>query len=100
MVRIESYHFFYRSGWGLGSLYGEYGIRCNAILAGAFPHLAKESEQHVNDHQFLNKLKNKTLLSRLGEVNDLLGPVLFLASDASSYVTGHGLAVDGGWTIR
>lgn len=43
---------------------------------------------------------NNTPLNRLGEREDLMGPVVFLASDSSAYVTGHILAVDGGWLCR
>ena len=38
------------------------------------------------------------MLNRWGDVNDLIGPCIFLASDASKYVTGQDIYVDGGWT--
>jgi NAD(P)-dependent dehydrogenase (short-subunit alcohol dehydrogenase family) len=84
----------------VASFYGEFGIRCNAILAGAFPHVGIESDSRVDDQEFLDRLRNKAALNRTGVIDDLLGPLLFLASDASKFVTGHGLSVDGGWTIR
>ena len=84
----------------VASFYGEYGVRCNAILAGAFPHVDFESDSTVDDQEFLKRLENKTILGRVGVVNDLIGPLLFLASEASGYVTGQGLSVDGGWTVR
>ena len=84
----------------VASFYGEYGVRCNAILAGAFPHVGIESDSKVEDQDFLDRLANRTVLGRVGKVNDLIGPLLFLASDASDYVTGQGISVDGGWTIQ
>jgi NAD(P)-dependent dehydrogenase (short-subunit alcohol dehydrogenase family) len=84
----------------VASFYGEFGVRCNAILAGAFPHVGIESDSKVDDQEFLDRLAKRTVLGRVGKVEDLLGPLLFLASDASAYVTGHGISVDGGWTIR
>ena len=84
----------------VASFYGEFGIRCNAILAGAFPHVGIESDSKVDDQEFINRLREKAALKRVGVVDDLIGPLLFLASDASGFVTGHGLSVDGGWTIR
>ena len=84
----------------VASFYGEYGVRCNAILAGAFPHVGIESDSKVEDQDFLDRLANRTVLGRVGKVNDLIGTLLFLASDASDYVTGQGISVDGGWTIQ
>ncbi|MBF0103972.1 MAG: SDR family oxidoreductase [Deltaproteobacteria bacterium] len=84
----------------VASFYGEFGIRCNAILAGAFPHVGIESNSKVDDQEFLDRLAGKTILGRVGQVADLIGPLLFLASDASQYITGQGISVDGGWTVR
>ena len=84
----------------VASFYGEVGIRCNAILAGAFPHVGIESDSKVDDQEFVERLSNRASLKRVGTVDDLLGPLIFLASDASSFITGHGLSVDGGWTVR
>lgn len=84
----------------VASFYGKYGIRCNAILAGPFPNVGGDSYNSVKDDAFLKKLADKTVMGRVGKLKDLQGALIFLASDASSYITGHGLVVDGGWTIR
>ena len=47
---------------------------------------------------FIDELARKTALARVGTNEEIVGPTLFLLSDAASYVTGHSLVVDGGWT--
>ena len=49
--------------------------------------------------EFIRNLAARTALGRIGRNEEIVGPTLFLLSDDSSYVTGHSLAVDGGWTI-
>lgn len=71
-----------------------FGIRVNCISPGPFP-AAHYLERDPNFH---GRLKSKTPLGRTGNPPELRGPLLFLASDASSYVTGVNLPVDGGWT--
>lgn len=83
------------------SFWGRHGVRCNAILPGPFSNVedtAGENSVKQNDF-FLDRLKARTCLGRIGHPSELVGPLLFLASDASSYVTGHALMVEGGWTI-
>lgn len=70
------------------------GIRVNCISPGPFPALSYLQK----DPEFHDKLKAKVPMHRTGDPVELCGPLLFLASDASSYVTGTNLAVDGGWT--
>ena len=70
---------------------GEYGIRVNVISPGGF-------ERTQPDH-FIADYSRLTMLKRMGRAgHDLKGVVVFLASDASAYVTGHNLVVDGGFT--
>ncbi|MDP3791541.1 MAG: SDR family oxidoreductase [Candidatus Omnitrophota bacterium] len=68
-------------------------IRVNSITPGAFP-----SRDIQKNKGFMSNLKNKIPLGRIGNPEDLKGALLFLASDASSYVTGSNIVVDGGWT--
>jgi gluconate 5-dehydrogenase len=82
------------------SFWGRHGIRCNAILPGPFSNIEDTGQNSVKQNDFfLDRLKARTCLGRIGHPDELVGPLLFLASDASSYVTGHALMVEGGWTI-
>lgn len=69
-------------------------IRVNALVPGPFPQDAVAQ----NDPAFAARLAAKTMLGRTGAAPEIAGPLLFLASPASSYVTGSELPVDGGWT--
>ena len=77
------------------SYYGQKNIRINAIVPGPFPNINKAAN---NNKKFLNNLKNSTMLKRFGKPIETAKPTIFLLSDASSYMTGHSLIVDGGWT--
>jgi NAD(P)-dependent dehydrogenase (short-subunit alcohol dehydrogenase family) len=70
---------------------GPQGIRVNAMAPGPFPP-AKAGEG------LAGRLALRTMLGRLGDPKEIAGPLLFLASPASSYVTGATLNIDGGWT--
>ena len=83
----------------VASFWGEYGIRANAILPGPFSNTEDDGPNSVQDREFLQRLEQRTCLNRVGRPHELAGALLFLASDASSFVTGHSLVVDGGWTI-
>lgn len=69
-------------------------IRVNALSPGPFPQIAS---QEASD-PFIQRLSEKLPLGRVGDPQEMVGPLLFLASNASSFVTGSHLSVDGGWT--
>jgi len=78
--------------------WGESGIRANNICPG-YIKTAMTAKSFSNEE--LNKQrKNYTLLKRWGLSKDLLGPAIFLISEASSYITGTDIYVDGGWTAN
>lgn len=80
----------------LASQWARKGVRVNAIAPGWFPSEMTEAMfASEGDMAFIN---GKTPMGRPGAEDELDGALLFLASDASSYVTGQTLAVDGGWT--
>lgn len=74
--------------------FGKEGIRVNSIAPGPFP--AKSVQ--IENPAFIKKLAKKVPMGRIGQARELKGPLLFLASSASSYVNGSNLTVDGGWT--
>jgi gluconate 5-dehydrogenase len=82
------------------SFYGKYNVRCNAIVPGAFPNIDPNAFNAPKDDFFIERLRQKTVLKRVGKVEDLLGALIFLASDSSSYMTGQSIVVDGGWIIK
>jgi NAD(P)-dependent dehydrogenase (short-subunit alcohol dehydrogenase family) len=84
----------------VASFWGPHGIRSNAILPGPFSNTEDTGGQNAvqQDSPFLQRLKGYTCLGRIGRPNELSGALLFLASDASTFVTGQAIVVDGGWT--
>jgi len=83
------------------SFWGASGVRANALSPGPFSNTedVETGENAVHeDSPFVERLKGLTMLGRIGRPQELCGALVFLASDASSYLTGHDLRVDGGWT--
>lgn len=75
--------------------YGPSGLRFNAVTPGPFPN----PNVQKSDPGFIADLNKKTALRRIGFNQEIVGPTLFLLTDSASFVTGHSLVVDGGWTI-
>jgi NAD(P)-dependent dehydrogenase (short-subunit alcohol dehydrogenase family) len=73
-----------------------YGIRVNAICPGIFA--TDMTKGTIADKGFKTMIKTRIPMARYATPDELMGAVLYLASDASSYTTGHALVVDGGWT--
>jgi gluconate 5-dehydrogenase len=81
---------------GMATDWGKYGIRVNGIGPGYFR--TPLNKVLVEDEKFSAWLTARTPLGRWGDVEELVGAAIFLASDASSFVNGHVLYVDGGIT--
>ncbi len=77
----------------IGSYYGKDNVRCNCISPGGFwtPGL---------NETFHERYKKKTFLGRMANSSDIKGIIVFLSSDASAYITGTNIAVDGGLTAK
>jgi len=78
--------------------YGKFGIRVNNLGPGYIK--TKMTEKSFKNEKKRKERQKHTLLDRWGNMADLLGPCIFLASDASGYVTGQDLYVDGGWLVN
>lgn len=76
----------------LAAYWGHLNIRVNCISPGGVKH---EGENET----FIKKYSEKVPLGRKADLREISGAVVYLASDESSYITGHNLIVDGGWTI-
>jgi len=73
---------------------GKHGIRCNSVLPGTI--LTDINKADLADEDKRDRMAARVPLGRLGEPDDLAGPIIFLASDLARYVTGAALLVDGG----
>jgi len=74
----------------LASYFGKHGIRVNCVSPGGI-----KDQQHTS---FIERYENKVPLKRMGRAEEIAPAVAFLLSDDASYITGHNLMVDGGWT--
>jgi gluconate 5-dehydrogenase len=81
---------------GMAIDWGRHGIRVNGLAPGYFK--TELNKALYTNEQFSSWLTGRTPLERWGEVGELVGAAVFLASDAASFVTGHILYVDGGVT--
>ena len=91
-------YFFHKGGMinftrFIASYYGDRGVRCNCVSPGGF-WTPKMPEAFVKNYS------RRTFLGRLANDTDLKGVIVFLASDASAYVTGANIPVDGGYTAK
>lgn len=77
---------------------GKHGIRCNSVLPGTI--LTDINKDDLADPKKRESMENRIPLGRLGQPDDLGGPVVFLASDLAKYVTGAALLVDGGMFVN
>lgn len=91
-------YFFHKSGMinltrFMASYYGPYNVRCNCICPGGV---------FTNNlpTEFVQRYNQRTMLGRMAEPNDIVGLAMFLASDASQYITGTNIPVDGGYTAK
>lgn len=80
----------------LANFYGKSNIRVNCISPGGYDPSGTADE--IPDSEFKANYRRMTPLCRFAENDDIKGPIVFLASEASRYVTGLNLLVDGGWT--
>ena len=82
----------------MASYYGRFGVRVNGICSGGLKgHVAGKS--NFQQKQFIKNYEKKVPLKRMGDPEEVANVITFIASDASSYITGANILVDGGWSI-
>ena len=77
----------------IANLYGKHGIRCNTMSPSGV------ATDKLTD-RFKQRYASRNAFKRMAKVSDYAGPMIFLCSDASGYMTGANLIVDGGWTAK
>ena len=77
----------------IANLYGKYNIRCNTFSPSGV-------KTEMLSKRFVKRYSSKNAFGRMASPDDYAGPILFLCSDASKYMTGANLVVDGGWTAK
>jgi NAD(P)-dependent dehydrogenase (short-subunit alcohol dehydrogenase family) len=90
-------YFFHKGGMiqltrFTASKLGPHGVRCNVVSPGGF--------FNNQDQRFVERYEKRTFLGRMANETDLKGAIVFLASDASAYITGANIPVDGGYTAK
>ncbi|HRX35891.1 MAG TPA: SDR family oxidoreductase, partial [Aestuariivirga sp.] len=84
---------------GLASEWGPHGIRVNAFNPGYTNHsMTKRGQSYLSEAA--REIVERTPLRRMAEMREMVGPAVFLASDAASFVTGTILLADGGWCAQ
>ncbi len=91
-------YFFHKGGMTnytryIASNYGKFGVRCNVLELGGF---YDGSQPDI----FVERYSKATCLGRMANETDIMGSIIFLASDASAYITGAVIPVDGGYTAK
>jgi NAD(P)-dependent dehydrogenase (short-subunit alcohol dehydrogenase family) len=77
------------------SFLGKKNITVNSVSPGPFPSLEVQKNK-----KFVEKLKSKTCLNRIGKPEDLIGIFNLLCTNSSDFITGQNFIIDGGWTIK
>jgi len=82
----------------LANDWSKFGININTIIPGYFS--TEMNKASWKNKKKKNQRSQNTLLKRWGKPSEIIGPVVFLSSEASSYVTGSEIVVDGGWLSK
>jgi gluconate 5-dehydrogenase len=77
----------------------EHGIRANCISPGGFYNHEQAETNEYYETDFVSNYRERTPLGRMGDETDLKGVTALLASDASKWMTGQNIVIDGGWTV-